>query len=499
MKHNSTYTLIASIVTIGLLTGCTVGPDFKHPAGPDVATYTSTPLAINTASAPTALGRAQHFNEGHHVNLNWWQEFGSARLNGLVMDALQASPTLAGAQATLRQAEELYAARAGSMLYPQIDANLGAQQQRFSPSSSGLSGDAREFSLYNVGGNISYNLDLAGGNRRTLEALAARIDYQRYQLAAARLTLVARIVTTAINQAKFNGQIAASREILQIQEEQLELTKERVRLGQAVADEVSALQTIMEQTRATIPLLKTQVQQNEHRLAVLTGRPPGAGSLPAFTLAEFTLPTDLPVIVPSELVHHRPDIQAAEALLHIANAEYGVAIAQLYPQVNLSANLGLLALTADSLFNASSTVWGLVGQITQPLFKPGLSAEKRAALAGLDAAAAHYRSVVLESLRNVADELRALENDAQYLVALTAAHAAAKESFDSVKRRYELGAASYVQLLIAEQQLQQTRISLIEAQAMRLIDSTGLYQAMGGDSLENSIFLTEHLRKVIDH
>ena len=483
MKHNSRYILLASLMILGLLSGCTVGPDFTSPAGPDVKAYTTTPLATNTASAPTVLGKSQHFNKGSRVKQQWWQELGSARLDTMIQDALQASPTLLQAEATLRQAQELYTAQAGSSLYPQVTANLGAQRQRFSPSSSGLTSDAREFDLYNAGAGITYTLDLAGGNRRTLEALAARVDYQRYQLAGTRLTLVAGVVTTAVNQANIYGQIEATEDLLQMQEEQLELTKKRVHLGQAAADEVSALENTLELTRASIPPLYTQLHQNEHRLAVLTGRAPGAKDSPVFTLAEFTLPRDLPLIVPSELVHSRPDIQAAEALLHVASAEYGVAVAKLYPQVNLSASLGLQALSADSLFNVSSTVWSLVGQLTQPLFKPGLPAEKRAALAGLDAAAANYQSVVLESLANVANILRAVENDARRLAALTTADDAAKRSFDSVERRYELGAASYVQLLIAQQQLQQSRLKLIDAQARRLVDSAALYQAMGGYSL----------------
>ncbi len=467
-------------ILVGLLAGCAIGPDFKSPAPPDVAAYTATPLPAQTVSAPTPLGESQRFIEGGLINSQWWHELGSPKLDTLINDALQASPTLAKSQATLRQAQELYAAQAGSSLYPQVDANLGAQRQRFSPSSSGQPGDAREFSLYNAGVGINYTLDLAGGNRRTLEALAARVDYQRYQLAGARLTLVANIVTTAVTQANIYGQIQATKDILQLQEEQLKLTKERVRLGQSAPDEVLALQTPVEQTRATIPLLYTQLQQNEHLLAVLAGRAPGAGGLPSFTLAEFTLPTALPLIVPSELIHSRPDIQAAEALLHVANAEYGVAIAKLYPQVNLSADLGLLALTTDALFSGSSTVWGLVGQLTQPLFKPGLPAGKRAALAEFDAAAANYQNVVLEALRNVADVFRALENDARRLAALAAADVAAQGSFNSVQRRYELGAASYIQLLIAQQQAQQTRMNLIEAQARRLVDCSALYQAMGG-------------------
>lgn len=483
MKYAHLYTLLALIMAIGLLTGCTVGPDFISPAGPDVSRYTTTPIPANTAAAPTVLGESQHLSEDNQLNPQWWQELGSARLDGLVLDALKASPTLVQAEKTLHQAEELYAAQAGSSLYPQVSGNLGAQRQRFSPSLTGMDGDAREFSLYNAGVGINYTLDLAGRNRRTLEALAARVDYQHYQLAGARLTLVANIVTTAVNQANIHEQIQATKEILRVQEEQLELTRERVRLGQGAADEVSALQTPVEQTRAYIPLLYTQLQQNEHLLAVFAGRAPGAGDVPAFTLAEFTLPKALPLIVPSQLVRSRPDIQAAEALLHIANAEYGVAIAKLYPQVNLSGDLGLLALSTDALFSGSSTVWSLVGQLTQPLFNPGLPAEKRAALAGFDAAAANYQSVVLEALRNVADVLRALENNAQRLAALAAADAAAQDSFNSVQHRYELGAAGYVEMLIFQQQLQQTRIELIKGQAQRLVDSAALYQAMGGEIL----------------
>lgn len=471
---------IASTLLLWLLAGCALGPDFKRPTGPAVTAYTATPLPAGTASAPTALGEAQRFVAGNGVEPQWWRELGSARLDALIDQALLASPTLAGAQATLRQAQELYAARAGSTLLPQVDANLGAQRQRFSPSSSGLAGDPREFGLYNADVGLRYTFDLVGGNRRALEALAAHRDYQRYQLEGARLTLVGQIATTAVTQARLAGQMQATEAILQAQEEQLELTRERLRLGQADAGEVLALQTQVEQTRAGIPLLRNQLQQSQHLLAVLAGRAPGAEGLPTFSLQEFTLPAVLPLTVPSELVRTRPDIQAAEALLHAANADYGAAVARLYPQLNLSANLGSQALTTGALFGSGSGIWSLVGQLTQPLFNPGLPAEKRAALAVFDAAAAHYQSVVLESLRNVADVLRALENDAQRLSALAAADAAAQGSLETMQRKYQLGATSYVQLLIAQQQAQQTQIDLIEAQAQRLIDSAALYQALGG-------------------
>lgn len=471
---------LTALILAGLLAGCTVGPDFKRPAAPDIPSYTATPLPAQTASAPTTLGDAQHFSAGASVSAQWWHGLGSSRLDALIEQAFQASPTLASAQATLRQAQEIYAAQAGSTLYPQVDAGIGAQRQRLNPSPLGQTGDAREFSLYNASTSVRYRLDLAGGNRRALEALAARAEYRRYQLEGARLTLAANIVTSVITQARLAGQIQSTQAILRAQDEQLHLTRERVRLGQAALDDVLALQTQVEQTRAGHPLLRKQLLQNEHLLAMLTGRAPGAGGLPSFTLKEFTLPSDLPLVLPSELVRRRPDIQAAEALLHAANAEYGVAVAKLYPQLNISASLGSQALSTGALFGGGSAVWSLIGQLTQPLFNPGLPAEKHASLAAFDAAAANYQSVVLESLRNVADILRAVENDAQTLTALAAADAAAQGSLESMQRQYALGATSYVQLLIAQQQAQQTRVNLIAAQAQRLVDSAALYQAMGG-------------------
>ncbi len=472
--------VLAGFILVGLLAGCAVGPDFKPPAAPDVSGYTASPLPAQTAFASTRLGDAQRLSIGASVSAQWWQGPGSSRLDALIEQAFQASPTLASAKATLRQAQETYSAQAGSTLYPQVSAGVGAQRQRLNPGALGQTGDARDFSLYNASVGVNYQLDLAGGNRRALEALAARTEYRRHELEGARLALAANIVTTVITEARLAGQIQSTEAILRAQDEQLHLTRERVRFGQAAPDEALALQTQVEQTRAGLPLLRKQLQQNEHLLAVFTGRAPSAGGLPTFTLEEFTLPSDLPLVLPSELVRRRPDIQAAEALLHAANAEYGVTVAKLYPQLNISASLGSQALSTGALFGGGSAVWALVGQLTQPLFNPGLTAQKRASLAEFDAATANYQSVVLEALRNVADVLRALDNDAQTLAALATADAAAQGSLESLRRQYALGAASYLQLLTAQQQAQQNRINLIAAQAQRLVDSAALYQAMGG-------------------
>ncbi len=469
-----------ALLLAGLLTGCTVGPDFTRPEPPEASRYTLAPLPAQTVSAKTPLGEAQQFRLSEDVDAQWWKELGSPRLDALIEQAFESSPTLAAARATLRQAQELHSAQAGATLYPQVDAGLGAERQRMSPGALGQTGDAREFSLYNASVGVHYQLDLAGGNRRALEALAARTDYSRYELDGARLTLAANIATTAILRARLAAQISATQAMIDAQEEQITTTQARVRLGQATPDELLSLQAQAEQTRAELPLLRKQLDQSEHLLATLSGQAPGSAEVPGFMLDEFKLPVDLPMVLPSELVRRRPDIQAAEALLHAANADYGVAVAKLYPQINLSANLASQALTTGALFGGGSAVWSVLGQLTQPLFNPGLPAEKRASLAALEAAAAKYQGVVLDALRNVADTLRALDHDAQTLASLATADTYAQSSLESVKRQYALGTVDYTQLLIAQQQAQRSRIGLVAAQAQRLVDSAALFQAMGG-------------------
>lgn len=465
-----------------LLAGCAAGPDFRAPAAPKGQAIGATALPAYTVSAATALGQAQHFTPGMDLSAPWWQQLGSPALDALINQALAASPTLAGAEATLRKAQALQAAQAGATQLPRVDADAAAGRQRISPSAQGLPGEGRTFNQYRASIGVRYTLDLAGANRRALEALGARTDYQRYQLEAARLNLAASTAQTAITQARLAAQIGALQDIVDAQQAQWQLAGERLRLGQAARSEVLALQTQLEQARAGLPLLRQQHQQSRHLLATLAGLAPGAPAaqaLPWFTLDSFQLPGALPLTIPSELVRQRPDIQGAQALLHAASAEYGVAVARLYPQINLSAQLGTQALSTGALFGGNAAVWGLLGQITQPLFNPALPAEKRAALAALDAAAAHYQSVVLDALRSVADALHRVDNDAQVLSSLAAGDAAAQGSLQSVQQQYAFGAASYVQLLLAQQQAQQGRSDLAAAQAQRLQGSAALFQAVG--------------------
>lgn len=469
--------LLTDVLT---LTGCTVGPDFHQPDAPKVNGYTATPLTTDTTQTPVALGHGQHFSNVLTVNEAWWTSFGSNKLNSLIDQALQASPTIEAAQATLEQAKQSLTAHRGSTLYPQVGLNFGAERQLFNPAAFGFPGNATAFNLYNANVGVSYLFDLFGGNRRSLEAFAAQADYQQHELRAARLTLAGNLAIAAMTQAALDAQMDATQRIVAIQREQLAIARQRLALGAITLSDVLALQTQMEQTRASLPPLMYKTQKIHHLIATLCGKTPGDFTPIVFKLTDFSLPEQLPVVIPSSLVRQRPDIQAAEALLHVANAQYGNAIASTYPQINLTGALGQESLTMGSLFNPASTVWSLAGQLSQPLFNAGLKAGVKMADANLQIANADYRQTVLQAFLNVADTLRALDNDAQVLDAQNSADHAAQQALDLTAQQFRLGGVTYLQWLTAQQQAQQTRINVIAAQAQRLTDTAALYQAMGG-------------------
>ncbi len=462
------------------LAGCATGPEFKTPAPPAASGYTASALPAHTASSSTVLGREQRFAEGVLIEAQWWQALESPKLDALIERALAASPSLDAAEATLRQARHAYEARAGSTRYPQANANLSGGRKSVNNAAMGQPDGENTFNLFSASVNVRYDFDLFRGNRRALEALAAQADYRRFQLEGARLTLAGNVIATAIAQARLSAQIEGTERILNAQAEQLDLTRRRIELGAASDVDLLALQTQMEQTRARIPALRNERDQAGHLLAVLIGQTPSATNVPRFALADFTLPSELPLQVPSQLIRRRPDIRASEALLHAACAQHGVAVSKLYPQISLSADVGAQALSLDNLFDPGSLIWSLGSQLAQPLFNRGLRAEARAAEAGFDAASAHYRETVLQAFRDVADVLRGLDHNAHALTATTSAAMSATETLDLVRKRYALGAASHLEILSAQQAVESSRMDLCAAQAQRLMDTVAFYSSMGG-------------------
>jgi NodT family efflux transporter outer membrane factor (OMF) lipoprotein len=255
----------------------------------------------------------------------------------------------------------------------------------------------------------------------------------------------------------------------------------QVRLGGLARGALLQQQTLIAQQQAQIPPLEKALAQTRHQLAVLAGRLPGEDGLPTFDIESLTLPRELPLSVPSALVRQRPDIRASEAQLHQASAQIGVATAALYPQITLSGSLDRQSFKLDKLFNTGTTGWSLAAGLVQPIFNGGaLQAKKRAAVAAYDAAQAQYQSTVLNAFLDVANTLRAIDTDANEVIATADAERLANEALNLVQRQYQLGAVSYLASLDAQRTYLSTRVALVQARAARYTDTAALFQSLGG-------------------
>ncbi len=333
--------IVASVLGMAVA-GCAVGPDFMSPEPPSVARYTSPgeATALHEGGEPTVPTQAIAL--GARVTAEWWTLFRSAKLDALVKQAIVGSHTLESAKARLAQAREAIAA-ASSALYPQVGFNAGDTQEKQTAASFGLGPNVAPlpptFNFFQVGPTASYTLDLFGGTRRHIEQESALADYQRDELNAAYLSLTGNTVTLAIQGAAVRAQLKAVQDIIDIDQQNVELVRKE-RLAGAVPDsDVIVAESQLATDETLLPGLDQQSSVAKHALAVLVGRAPGEWSPPEFDLTALTLPRQLPVSLPSELVHQRPDIQAAEAQLHAASAQIGIATAQLYPSITLSAGI----------------------------------------------------------------------------------------------------------------------------------------------------------------
>lgn len=464
----------------GLLGSCAVGPDFRSPPPPQVASYTESPLPAQTASTSGKGGNQQRFVPGMDIPPQWWALFHSPALNNLVALGIVNNPNIKAAQASLRVAMENQRAEFGA-LFPTVTGQFSAERERFVGSTFGQNSPGSTFNLFTASVSVSYVLDVFGGIRRQIEAQGAEVDYQYFELQATYLTLTANIVTTAITEASLRGQIEATYELIKSQQESLKIIQQQFVLGGVSKASILLQQTQLAQTVATLPPLEKNLAQTRHLLAVLVGALPSQANLPIFNLNELHLPRHLPMSLPSSLVRQRPDVQAAEALLHQASAQIGVATANLLPQFNLSGSYGSSSNQLKNLFDPSTIFWNITGQAMQTLFDAGtLSARRRAAIGSFQQAYAQYRETVLQAFQNVADTLKALQHDAVALRASTEAEIAARKSLQLIRGQFRLGATDYLALLSAELQYQQTRIIRIQAQALRYSDTAALFQALGG-------------------
>ena len=473
------------LVAVVLLAGCAVGPDFKRPAAPDVSSYTVHPTARTVATPDIAGGQSQHFAKGGDIPADWWTLFHSPALDALIKQSLAHNPDLKAAQAALTVARENTRAGRGAY-YPSVDGGVSAtrqaQSQQVAPGPNyPVVPQEYLYSFFTPQLSISYAPDVFGLNRRTVESLQAQQQSVRFQMIAARITLSTNVVAAAVRQASLRAQIEATRDLIAINTKMTGILRYQLTKGYAGRLDLAAQEAQLAQLQTTLPPLLTQLDQQNDLLAVLAGRLPSQAPEQTFDLASLHLPQQLPLSLPSELVAQRPDVRQAEANMHAASAQIGVAIANRLPNISLSANAGSTAVAIGQVFNTGTGFWSIGADIAAPIFHGGsLLHQERAAKAAYVQAAEEYRGTVLTAFQNVADTLAALQHDAEGLQAAAKAADAATLTMDLSQRQYKAGYASYLTLLSAEQGYQQSRIALVQAQASRYTDTAALFQALGG-------------------
>jgi NodT family efflux transporter outer membrane factor (OMF) lipoprotein len=462
---------------MAILGGCAVGPNFVRPAPPDTDRYTREPQPKATVAAD---GRAQHFTPGASITADWWRLFKSTQLDAIVQKAIANNPTLQASKASLRQSQDNMRAGYG-MFFPQIQAGLDVSRQQTAPLLQGSETPGTIFNLVTLSGTISYALDVFGGARRTVESLRAQVDYQRYETEAAYIMLTANVVNTSIARAAYAAQIRATEQLIELENQQLHLTEVQVRTGIAPYTNVLSIRGLIAANQASLAPLKQKISQADHLLATLEGVMPSQIILPDTDLTGLSLPVDLPLSLPSDLVNQRPDILSAEAQMHVASANIGVATAAMFPSFSLNGTYGAAGSSFGNLSSANSRFWSIGPSVTTPVFQgTSLWFVRRAAIDAYHLSQANYRQAVLGAFEQVADSLKALEHDAEALQAQVEAQRATGEAVNLLQVNYRTGMAAYLDVLTADVQFHEATIAYLQAVAQRLQDTVVLFVALGG-------------------
>ena len=475
------FILLATILLFQIAGGCAVGPNFVKPEAPDVGGYTAKPLPSSTASTNVPGGKAQVFAKGADIPGEWWTLFHSKGLNALIEQSLKANPDIKAAQAALKVARENALAQRGAF-FPSVTASFDGTQARTPAVLAPVpASNALYYNLYTPQVAVSYVPDVFGLNRRTVESLDAQTEAQRFQLAATYITLSSNVAAAAIQEAALRGQINATHQLIDINKKMLDVLRQQLTAGYASRLDVAAEESQLAQVIATLPPLVKQLAQQRDLLAALSGGFAANGPAETFALSSMELPGTLPVSLPSKLVEQRPDVRQAEANMHSASAQIGVAVANRLPNFALTANAGSNALTIGKIFTPGTGFWTVGETVAQPIFQGGtLLHRERAARAAYTQAQEQYKSTVLTAFQNVSDSLVALEQDANALKAASDSERASKVTLDLISKQLKAGYANYLALLNAEQSYQQALINLVQAQANRYSDTAALFQALGG-------------------
>ncbi len=485
----------ATVLLAALLSGCAVGPDFVRPTAPPDSGYAVMPVPDATASDPDRDMAAQRFIDGQDIAFDWWTSFGSAPLDQLVDQALHSNPSIAAAEATLRQAQELVYAQQGFFL-PSIGGDYTFERQQLAgnlgsnapgPQGNGaviLPAAPAKPTIYNLHTaqlSVSYAPDVLGANRRQVESLEAQAESQRYLLQATYVSLIDNVVAAAVLDAGLRDQIKATNAIIAANSKTVAILKAQLKAGYAMGIDLATTESALAQAEQLLPPLQKQLAQTQDLLRALTGALPNQEVPEIASLADLKLPATLPRSLPSKIIEQRPDVRAAEELVRSANANVGVAIAARLPQFAISGSAGGVAAQFGQMFKDGGPFWTIIGDVSMPLFDGNtLLHRERAADQALIQANLQYRSTVIAAYQNVADSLHAITTDADALKAAIESERAAKVVLDLTRRQNQLGYVDWLTWYAAEITYQQAVLNRIQAQAARLSDTAALFQALGG-------------------
>lgn len=407
----------------------------------------------------------------------WWQSLNDPQLTELINEALQANLDLREAQSRLRQARaKRTVADAGR--YPSVTASGSASRSR----SSTEAGSGATSNYFSAGFDASWEIDVFGGVRRSVEATEADVEESVASLENTQVSLASEVALNYVEVRALQTRVGIARANLASQSETLQLTNWRAQAGLVSSQDAEQARSNLEQTRAQIPSLETSLAESEHGLDILLGRAPGTLHARLAATGELpTVPDRIAVGIPADTLRQRPDVRAAERKLAAETARVGVAEAARYPSFTLSGSIGLEALTLGALGNGGAATSSLLAGITSPVFNAGrLRAQVEIQDAVREQAQVSYEQAVLTALQEVENTLVALARNRERVEALAIAAESARNAAELARQRYSAGLIDFQSVLDTERSVLSAEDSLAISRADGVLALIRLYKALGG-------------------
>jgi outer membrane protein, multidrug efflux system len=459
---------IIALLVLMVLSGCAVGPDYQRPE------TTTIPAAYTGVCDEWKIAVPQ----AHLPKDNWWEMFEDAELNRLEAEAAAANQDLKAAAARFEQARALVDV-AQSGLFPRLGISFLPAWQHDSANRPAGGHPGQTYDTYTVPFDLSYELDLWGRIRRTIESASAQAQASADDVESVRLFIQAEVAADYFAVRTLDADKAMILSSIEIYRKSLELVRNR-RAGGMVSDlDVAQSETVLKTTEAQLPESVLQRAKFQHALAVLTGH-----NAPLFRLEErpldlglFTIPADLP----SELLERRPDIAAAERRMASANANIGVAKAAFFPTIRFTGQSGLQSGDMGTLFNWPSRLWAVGPSLSQPLFEGGrLTANLRQAKAAYEETVAKYRGTVLAAFADVENNLAAEHLLANEYEKVLAASQSARRQLEIANNRYSAGLVTYLDVATAEIVALGTERASVKFRGQQVVAIVALIKSLGG-------------------